>query len=251
MALTDQRHTVRLPLPDLLVRGSANVVKAPVYLNGSLVAPASGTVTLYDPGGTAVVSGASATITASVATYSIGSGVLTSYAFGEGWVVSWTLTLDDGTVLTPRNDAAVVRSGLWPVVTDADLFRRVPSLDPNGAGNLTETTTYQDALDEAWTELNLRIIAKGNRPNLILEPSALRACHLYLALALVHEGEETRMAAAYGDRAAHFRALYEQAWTELNPRYSSGDDVVADARRRSQTPTIWLCGGSGRTLKTW
>ncbi len=190
-----------------------------------------------------------ATITGSVATYTIGSSVLSAYALGTGWQVEWILTLSDGTIVPVVNSAALVRTGLLPVLTDADLYRRVPGLDPSGSGPETSSQSYQPQIDEAWTEIQLRLIARGNRPNLIREPSSLRSCHLYLTLALVFEGEETRLATAYGDRAAYYRGLYEQAWGELAPEYASGDDLQADARRRSMTPTVWLCGGAGRSSR--
>lgn len=243
MALTDQRYTVRLPLPDLIVRGRSHVLQAPVYLSGSLVTPDSATVSVYDATNAAVVDAAAATITGGVATYTIASGDLTSYSLGDGWRVEWVITLDSGEILTPRNDASLVRSGLWPVISDVDLARRVPGLSPSAAVQLTRATTYQDAIDEAWVEIQLRLIAKGNRPNLVMEPSALRSVHLYLALALVMEDQELRSAPVYEQRAQAYRDAYERAWAELSPRYDSDDDGVADTRRRASAATIWLCGG--------
>jgi hypothetical protein len=250
MTLYDQQHTVRFPLPDLIVRGRAHTLRAPVYLSGELVAPSSATVSVYDASGVAQVSAAADTITSSVATYTIGAGTLSASALGEGWSVEWVITLSTGAILLPVNSAALVRCALYPVITDDDLIRRCPELDPDGAAPITSAMSFQDAIDEAWTEINLRLISKGSRPNLVREPSAFRQCHLFLALALRYEGEQTRLSAAYGEKAAHYRALYEAAWSELNPQYSSGDDLQADARRRSMTPTIWLGGGAGRTTRT-
>lgn len=253
MPLTDSQYTVRLPLPDLIVRGRSHVLRAPVYRAGALMSPASATVTVYDGSGNAVaaITSAAATITASVATYTISANTLSSYPLGEGWQVEWVITLSDGTVLPVVNSAALVRIALLPVVTDLDLYRRVPALDPSRADAQESRQSYQDTLDEAWTEIQLRMISRGNRPNLIREPSALRACHLYLTLALIYEGEETRLAQAYGDQATYYRGLYEQAWGELNPQYATTDERMADTRRRSMSPTIWLNGGAGRTTKNW
>lgn len=249
--MAETRHTVRFAVPDMIVRGVSHTLRAPVYLYGALVVPASATVSVYDAGGVVRVSAASATITSGVAMYTIGSGVLTGQPLGERWVVEWAITLTGGAVLTPRNDAALVRNGLWPVVTDLDLIRRVPSLSTQDGRGATSNVSYQDALDEAWNEIQLRLIARGNRPNLILEPSALRMVHLHLAAALVFENESSRLGTAHAERAAMHRAEYEQHWTELNPRYSVTDEVTADVRRRSATPTISLSGGDGRASRIW
>jgi hypothetical protein len=245
MPLTDQRHTVRLPLPDMIVRDRAHTIAAPVYLDGTTaVTPASWSVTVYDASNTSVETGSGVSTAAS---HAIGSSDLTSYALGDGWRVEWVITLSDGTVLTPRNDAMLVRCGLWPVVGDVDLIRRWPALDPSGTTKVTSAADYQDFLDEAWTEIQLRLIADGRRPYLVMEPSALRRVHLYLAGALIFENEGTRLNPAWEQRAAMCRADYEKAWSELDPRYDDSDSGIENGR--SPAPTVWLNSRSGS--RTW
>lgn len=248
MSLTDQRHTVRLPLPDLIVRGRDHVVYAPVYLDGALVAPtqATSTVSVYDASGTAVVSAATVTVTNSIARYTITAATTTSLTLGERWRVEWVLTLSSGAVLRPRNDAALVRNGLWPVVGDVDLFRLCPALDPSGSAPISASADYQDQLDEAWTQINLALIAKGNRPNLIMEPSALRQSHLYLTLSLIFEGLlQSRLDEAYRQQGMDYRRQYEAAWSSVSPRYDVGDSGAADLRRRAMNPSVWLSSRNG------
>lgn len=246
MALTDQRHTVRLPLPDLIVRGRSHTVYAPVYLSGALVVPILPTVSLYDPSNTAIVSGAAASVTNSIATYTFAAGDLTAYALGERWRLEWVLPLTGGGTLYPRNEAALVRHALWPVVTDADVIRGRHSL--TGSHPITTETTYQDYLDEAWTTIQRRLIRLGNRPNLVLEPSALAEPHLRLTLAMIFEDLRTRLNNAWETIAKEHRAAYEAAWSELNPRYDTSDDGFADPNRRAAQPTVWLSGGRGGTV---
>jgi hypothetical protein len=224
----------------MIVRGRAHVIECPVYRTGALVTPSSGTVSVYDPTDTAVISAQSVTITNSVATYSISSGTLSSYSYSDGWRVEWSLTMADTSIVSPRNDAALVRNGLWPVITDSDLVRRCPALDPNAASGITSSVSYQYAIDEAWTEIQLRLIAKGNRPTLILEPSALRAAHMFLTLAIVFEGEQTRLSAAWTDRAVDYRAQYKDAWDSLAFRYATDDATQADTSRKAARPSVWL-----------
>ncbi len=246
MPLTDQRHTVRLPLPDEFVKGRAATVRAPVYLSGQAITPSSATVTIRDPSGTALVSSAAAA-SLSPPTYTTSSTLFDSSTYGDGWVVEWTINLADGTVLLPRNTASLCRAGLWPVIADPDLYRREKRLDPADRGCITTATTYQDQIDEAWTELMLMVIGKGNRPNLIMEPSALRKAHLALALARVFGSESTSLPASYATKETDYLAEFKAAFGELAFAYSKSDDTVPDSRRRAGNPTVWLSGGAGRS----
>lgn len=232
---------MRLTLPDHIVRGSAHTIYAPVYLDGALDAPSSGTVSVYNANNTAVVDAQAVTVTASIAQYAIGSGDLTSETLGTGWRVEWALTMSDSSVLTPRNSAALVRNGLWPVISDVDIVRRVPALDTAATSVITSATNYQGELDEAWTKIQLRLIRQGNRPNLIMEPSALRECHMALALALIFEGRlASRLDLAYREQAQAYYAEYERCWGDLSFLYDVEDDGDAEPEPRAGQPTIWL-----------
>lgn len=250
MALLDQRHTVRLPVPDLLVRGQANTISAPIYLDGALVAPtASGsTVFVYDGSGTAIVDGAAVTVSGSIASYTISAATLPStLSLSDAWRVEWSLVLSaavapDGVILA-RNDAQLIRHGLHPVVTDADLVRRVSSLDTTSSTVIHSLSNLQSYVDEAWTTITLRLIEAGNRPALIMSPSSLREAHLCLALALVFDDLATRLSEAYETRARAYRDQYEAAWTRLRFAYDRDDDGRADTGgRRSPVSTLWLGG---------
>lgn len=245
MPLTDQRHSVRLPLPDLFERGTDTVAYAPVYLDGALVAPSAGTVSVYDTNNVAVVDGAAVTISGDIAQYTVTGATTTGLTLGEGWRIEWALTVGALTV-NAVNDAALVRRVLHPAISDVDLYRRVPALDPNGSAPITSLTDYQDALDESWTVLQRRLIDKGHRPSLVISPGALRECHLQLCLGMVYDDLQVRLANPdYADRAKVAYDRYEAAWKGLALVYDEDDDGQVDLgedgtpARRSQ-PSIWL-----------
>lgn len=235
--------TARFLAPDYLVQGQANTITCPLWASGALVAPSSGTVSVYDASNTAIVSGAAVTVSGSVATYTISAGTLpTSLSRGMGWRVEWTLVVGGATVVY-RNAAGLVRSLLAPVVTDADLYRREPALNPSANGPLTSETTFQAWLDEAWVTILGRLAGKGNLPHLVMEPSTLREPHLYLALSLIFEGMETRLPEANTEKATRYHERWEKAWSELAFEYDSSDSGQSDGRRkRAATPTLWLGG---------
>lgn len=235
-------YTARLLAPDHLERGRANALSCPVYQDGALVAPteAGSTVSIYDASGTAKVDGAAVTVTASIATYSYNPAA--TLTLEEGWRVEWSLVIS-GTTHVFRNDAALVRKVLYPVVTDADLFRRVSALDPNGNSPISSLTDYQDYLDEAWATLQLRLLGRGSRPYLVMNPSAMREPHLLLTLALIFDDFATRLNQTYAERAAEYRRQFELAWGDLRFVYDEDDDGEADSQhRRAGQPVYWLTG---------
>lgn len=205
-------------------------------------------MSVYDDSNTAIVDGAAAAITGDVAEYTITAATLPStLTLAMGWRVEWNLVVStaerpDG-VIRARNSAALVRWAWHPMISDVDVFRRVPALDPSSSTVITSATDYQGFIDEAATSLQRRLIASGNRPNLIMEPSALREPLLYLTLALIFEDLATRLSQAYEVRAQEFRAAYESAWQSLTFEYDTDDDGVADANTRAAQPTVSLCGG--------
>jgi hypothetical protein len=231
--------TARFLLPDQLERGRPNALSCPVWQDAALVAPSSGTVTIYDGGGAVLVSAAAVTVTGSIATYSYTPAATIPY--GEGWRVEWSLVIA-GVTHVFRNDGALVRVVLHSPITDADLFRRVSALDPAGAAPISSVADYQDFLDEAHAVIQLRLITNGNRPNLILSPSALREAYITLALALIFGDFETRLSETYAERASEYRRQYERAWGELRFTYASTDEAEGGSslRRRSASPTVWL-----------
>lgn len=247
--MTDTAYSARFELPDLIERGRANVVNCRVYRSGALAAPSSGTVSVYNASNTAVVAAAAVTVSGSVAEYSISAGVLASESLEEGWRIEWALTMPDGVVHTFRNDAACVRARLYAVCTDADIYRRHPDFDPSDAASVAAAgINYQEYLDESWIEIQQGLIARGNRPNLVMSPSALRFVHLYSTLELIcrhfssTSGDGSRwssLADVYGHKTA-------TAWAALNFLYDSDDDGQADdpSVRRAGLSSVWLGSGA-------
>lgn len=241
MAYADTLYTARLAL-DTLERGRANLIKCPVYRDGALVAPASGTVTVYDASGTAVVAAAVVTVTASVAGYSVSSSVLASYDYGDGWRIEWVLTMPDGVAHTFVCEAALTRRRLYPVVTDADLIARVPGLSPSATQRLTRSSTYQDRLDEAWRILTQRLLGDGNVPWWVADPTAFRETHLTLTLSMIFGDLAVYSEAAgslYADEAQRYRDAYEAAYRVAHTRILRDADASQTRRRVSPSPTLW------------
>jgi len=244
MSAADTLYSARFLSPEFLERGRNNVITCPVYRLGTLVAPSSGTVSVYKADQTAVVSAQNVTISGSVAQYTVTSAVLSSLQFEEGWLVEWALAMPDNTTHTFRRDGALVRHPLYPVVTDADLLRRHSDLSQLRASGVT---SYQDYLDEAWAVIQNRLVTSGRRPWLVMSASSLRDVHMNLALHLIwldyatSAGDTSR----YQQLADHYGRGYEESWGRLTFSYDETDENKVDVRRASGTPTLWLCGRGG------
>lgn len=243
MPASTTEYAPHFTLPELLEQRRDNTVRCPVYRDGALVGPTQvgSSVTVYNAVDAKVVDAAAVSVSGDVAEYTIPAATLGAQQRGEGWRVEWSLVMPDGHVHIFRNEAALVKRLLYPVVSDIDLFRRVSALDPNGSDPLSTVDDYQDYLDEAWTEIQLQLISEGNRPNLVMSPSALREVHLTLTLALIFDDFATRLNPAWAERAADFREQHRAAWKRLRFEYDADDDGVADSRRRrSGSATTWL-----------
>lgn len=243
-------YSARFVLPDLIERGVAGTLRCPMYRAGALVAPTSGTVTIYDEGGTAVVSAASVTITSSVATYPWTPA--TTLALGERWRVRWSLVMPDGVTHSPENEAALVRARLYCPITEADLYRVESGLDPSGAAPLTSLSSYADKIDEAWNKTQLRLIQSGNRPNLIIGPSALRECVMSLALALCFADVGSRVSnPVHTETAMRYRAQYEAEWSRMKLIYDTTDTGTAGTTRRPASAVVFGGGWNWSGRRGW
>ncbi len=234
-------YTARFVGPDELERGIANTIRCPVYRSGSLVAPSGGTVTIKNASNIVVVNAATVTVTGSIATYTVSAGTLSAESYSSNWIVEWALTIS-GETFNARNDAVLVYRALWPVITDADLLRvhtDIARLLPS-----TESSA-QDYIDEAWAQTKARLLASGQRPELIMSPSALRPYHLALTLAIFWGDLGTEPGSAEWNRSEMYRAQSETEWGRLTyPQAERTGGPGSSTRRRAGAATVWL-GGRG------
>jgi hypothetical protein len=228
--------TVRVPLSLELVYGVAQTIRAPLWRDGVPVTATTATARLLDASGTEVASGGA--VTDGVATWAMTS-THTTQVKEDGYRVEWTIGTADGAVYA-TSAAAVVRRALYPVITDADLYRRHPTLNPDASGYVGEQDleSWQDYIDEAWTELLGRIWGQGRRPALIMSPEALRQVHLYLSLAIIWRS----LRGDYEMLAQQYDQMYAASWAQLRFVYDSDDDGTPDdsGQRQAAVSTVWL-----------
>lgn len=237
--------SARFAGPDILEQGKVNALNCALYQNGALIAPASGgSCLIYRTDGTLVETG-SAIVSSSIATFS--TSTLSSEVRGEGWRVSWSLTVGGEARIFDRM-AALCRRRLFPTVTDADLYRKHSDLQSQRPSGVS---SYQDKIDDCWSELVHDVRQKGSIPHLVMGAEDLHYVLMYRVLASIYYEFGTGQQ-LYIDRAAHYQLLAKQAFDGLSFVYDSTDSGKKDAQRRSASPTTFLCdpglgwGWSGR-----
>jgi hypothetical protein len=250
MSLAETVYTARFRSTETIERGRTQVLTCPTSRAGATATPTSGTVSIYRPDGSALVAAQVVTIpVASVAQYTLSGGTTTAEALGEGWLVEWALVMPDTVTHTFRNDAALCRRTLYPVISQDDLTQRhsdLPAL-------LGSAASYQPYIDEAFATLANRLIAAGRRPYLVIQPSALRDVLLMLTLHLVFLDYST--SAGDGGRwqalAEHYRVQYEAAWGQLRFTYDEADENTVDpSKKKSASSQIWT-NGRGYSATAW
>lgn len=255
MASGDQLLQARAETVEMIARGVDNLLQLRLYRAGVLVPPDSGTVTVYDLAG-AVIATDVVTVVDDVSTYNLLGSATTGHVREEGWRIEWVPTLADGTTRTFVQEAALVRCRLAPPATLDDIFRLQSCLNPDGPSKPIHTKTRAELdayLDEAWVQIEGRLIAAGRRPWLIMSPQALREPLMTLFLALLYGDLGSRSTTTgHSETAAGFRTQFEGLWSRLKFSYDANDDGVADiaadgtpARTGAQS-TVWLCPIPGR-----
>ena len=234
-------YAARIAYPSLLVRGADTAVALPVYRDGALVAPVSGTYRLLGPGGNAIVSHA-VSVVSSVATYTIPAASLpNSLTLGEGYMEVWSLVFADQSSEF-RRTAALALCPIFPVVTDLDLIAEYQPLGSLLGGDLT---TYQGSIDQAWKEILSRLINEGRLPYMIRTPDAVRQAHLHLSLSKVFQGFGLNADGNhYRDLAKEENGRYVEAYNRMSVQLDQAQTGLVDnpMARASATGPIALNG---------
>lgn len=212
---------------------------------GSAITPDAATITIEDDQGNVIIDAADAVLGDGGADYVVLGSVTTDLDLAEGWLVTWTVTLPGETVarVVPL-EAALILHRLSPPASDQDLFRRVSSLDPSGPKPLSASIKdFSPYLDEAWSEIQERLIRKGDRPWLTMNPSAFRQVHVLKTLQLVFEDLRTRLNPGYAESAAGYEKQFLDAWNSLRWSYDDKNTgKPSQSKKKSPGGSTWLGG---------
>lgn len=241
--MADASYVLPWPLPYVLERERANAIAVPVRdTAGDEVTPSAGELTLFDESGVAIQGPASCTVGPGVASGTILAATLpATLPLGDRYRIRWTLTLA-GVVREFDIPATVARRALYQVVTESTLTSRHQEI----ADLLAAGEDLSTKITEAWYSIQARLISMGRRPELVMDPFALREVHTFLALHLCFldgdasvggDGKYARMAEDYAEK-------YESAWERLTFHYDSDEDGVSDEDPVGAVTAVFI-GGPG------
>lgn len=244
MTTSDALYRFSVEERELIVRGVDQTIRGYWRRAGALVTPTPGTVTVKDASGTAIVDAEAFTVTGDVAEYTISAATTASLPLEGGWVVRWTATMPDGTTRTDRNEALLVREVLSPPASERDLYRLQARLDPSHTDPYTIETDWSDKLDEAWRQIEDRLVQGGRRPELVMSPASFRLPHALLTLALIFEDLRSGAYDRWEGMAQDYRKQFEARWSGLSFSYDEDEDGLIDGGaepvKTSSQSSVWL-----------
>lgn len=244
--------------PLLIERGSTQTLTVEVGSAESRerIAITSGTVSLLDTAGVALVTTAAvAPSTSGRATYSLlSTAVPATLPLGRGYRLVWVLVVA-GTTYTLERDASLCRRAPSPTVTAEDLYARHPDLrDQVPVSQIS--VGWQPQIDSAWREIVQRLDARGRRHELVWSVGSVHDVHLARTFEIIYRAHLTRMAdgSRYERLADGYREDYRKAWDELVFAYDP-DDTGLIGKVQAANPILMSHGGprtSGlRGLSWW
>lgn len=231
-------HTVRMPLPRLVVRGQNNTFRIRVLHDGQLDQVVSGTYSLYDGDGNLVWSGA-VTTPGNEAQVTVPGAATTGKEFSTEWREEWALVCSHTEPVSFRFDAYLVRRELPNVVADDDLLQRHSDLLqmlPVGV------TTCFEYIESAWVDEVARLIADGTYPHKIVQPWALRRVIVASTLATLFRDFSTRLEGTdkFSELAAYYAQEASQARDELQFKVDEKEDGSTSTYAQPARPVVFL-----------
>ena len=193
-------------------------------------------------GGRTIIDGAAITAPGDVPTYSLAAAATADEGLSDRWLERWDIeftTIDPGTNNPITRPVYLVRNAPHPAITDTDL-----TLLHSDLLDLADATAgdFEAQRGDAWDVLNKWLIARGNRPHLVVDDWMLRDVHRYLALEIVFndfaqsvgDGRYRELAGVYRDKA-----LGE--FDRLILSYDFDEDGAVDAGEvKAANPVTWL-----------
>jgi hypothetical protein len=210
-------------------------------VNGAAVDLDVVTVSVSDPTGAVVSSGAAA-VAGGVATYTLLASVTADRDPGTGWIVEWSYLVDGEPIARKvRNPLDVVLYTVEPVIGWSDLLGRHADLAERNASGDKAYAQIRDA----WLTIKQRLRSRARRPCLIVDSYALREVHLLLSLAFVWRGLATGGSETQeGQDADRYEAQFERLWETLTFEEADPATYRRTGDRKSTRGTLWL-GSTG------
>ncbi len=240
-------------LPRMIKRGENQTLDITWFNdNAAIVVPVtSATLTLKQGSRVLLDNVAATTVGGPVysATFDLQATTTADLTFSDTMLEIWTLNTATDTI-TARRSGHLVRSVLYPMITDSDLVARHARIADIRPPTMPNFSTY---IDTAWSILNRDLLKKGRRPELVLDSYALVDMHTFKALELIFRDAITFVGdGRYHDLADMYATKYVEEWQQVQFRYDRNeDDAIEDGEREAASPSIWLGEPPPRWGRSW
>ena len=228
--------------PTLLVKNRDTVVE--VDIEQSAAAPTTTAVnfSLFDSGGTALISSAAASDTAGTLAYTGAAADTASQSMGIGYMVRFEATIG-GVEYRFSNNCAVCLQEIYCPIGTSDLtnrFTKLADLQPSGAAS-----NLQKYVTDAWVNLTTRMYSGGLSFWTIRSPGHLREwltvralsyCLADLALVLGNGGP-------FRDEARRMEKTLPGLYEKIRSLLDTSEDNTTSAVRQSTAGVIQLTSG--------
>lgn len=211
--------------------------------------PTSGTYTLRDPSGTALVNAAA--LSTPYSTYAVlAASVPATLALGEGYSELWAWVIS-GVTYTAHRPAAIVLRRTYCPISNADVLERHPEWTTYPAG----ASSWESFIRQAHTLAERRLIAAGRRPYLVLNSDALYEPEVYWTLAMIARHLSTYVGDtdAYAALAALYDERAEQAWSRITLTYDADSNGIPDEGEQGANagPPVVFLSDTPRAWRGW
>lgn len=234
-------YTFRNSAPDVLQRARTQAVRLEAYRDGALVPPTSGTFTLIDPGGTALVAAAAITVVNEAAQYTVDAAdIPETVSLSELYQQRWALVMPDGTTRTVRRECAIARFLFHPPVADVDLTTEYPDIiDSLGEAD----QTAQPFIDGATGKVLRKLFKSGQWPDIMLSSDAfydaIYELTLYRIFKWLYRETATNGGTSRWERLMDIhKAEADKAWQGFTSRIDNDHDGLPDELGRQAASTV-------------
>lgn len=215
---------------------------------GGHVAPSGGTISIYDESGQLVVEDEPVVLDNDDLTYEVLPAMVpATLSLSDRWQVRWKVSFPGKPDQLITQPAHLCRSRILPVISDYHLLRRHSDLN-----NLlpADQPSWQSYLDDAWEDIQIRLLEMGRRPYLILSPFSLKGVHTAMTLARIFRdlSTYTQGPGKYAELASHYEEEAEKLWGSIRFDYDFDEDGFVsdeDEINAAGEPVVYLSATPG------
>jgi hypothetical protein len=215
---------------DEAVKDIAFPVEFKAFDAGAQVAPASASLSFYDPDGNAVISAQAMTIDgAGTATYLIAADDLDTLWENARIEILYVV---NGVSYYHKDFVDVVLSKLTPVVNDDDLRAFYPDIRDE---IFDEQANYTPQIDAAFRLIKRDIKNKGRRPCMLFDSDQIREMTIYRAFEIIFRAFAKQPDDIWYIRANEAKSMYEALLGAMLIVYDADEDgIITEDEKKIQ-----------------